>query len=150
MKKNTEISLDINQSVQFHINILQGIIQRMSTNCVSCKAWCLTLVSVQLTLILNNNNPNYTFITILPTFLFFVLDAYYLSLEKNFRKSYDVFVRKFHNGLLNTSDLYVIDVVTPRKHRMKTFLQSLRSISVWPFYLTLLVLILSVRLLILH
>lgn len=70
MKKNTEISLDINQSVQFHINILQGIIQRMSTNCVSCKAWCLTLVSVQLTLILNNNNPNYTFITILPTFLF--------------------------------------------------------------------------------
>ena len=52
-------------------------------------------------------------IALAPTVLFLVLDAYYLSLEGAFRKSYDVFVAKVHSGQASTSDLYTIAPAAP-------------------------------------
>ena len=46
-----------------------------------------------------------------PAALFYLLDAYYLMLERRFRKSYNTFVEKVHPGKVRTSDLYA---VTPK------------------------------------
>ena len=44
-------------SVQSHLQIMQGVIQRMASNSTSCKAWCITIVSAILVLIADKNKP---------------------------------------------------------------------------------------------
>lgn len=121
-------------AVQAHLNITQSVIQRMASNSGTCKAWCITLVSAILVIIADKGKPNYAFIAIVPTFLFLVLDTYYLALERCFRVSYKIFIGKLHEGKLIYSDLYAI---TPSGSVWNSFFKSIISFSIWPFYLTL-------------
>lgn len=118
-------------SVQAHLQILQSIIQRMATNSTSCKAWCITIVSAILVLIADKGEPNFALLAFLPTFLFLALDAYYLALEKAFRSSYNLFVRKLHSSELKLDDLFF---VIPRGDMTKHQIEALKSFSVWGFY----------------
>ena len=134
------------QSVQSHLSILQNVIQRMSSNSSSSKAWCITLVSAILIIVADKGKPHYAFIAIIPTILFFVLDTYYLALEKGFRNSYNDFINKLHNSEIETEDLFA---VKPKGKLSKLFFESIVSFSVWPFYLTLLLMIYITKILVL-
>ncbi len=123
------------QAVQAHLGITQSVIQRMASNSASCKAWCITLVSAILVIVADKGKPQYALIAIIPTFLFLVLDSYYLALERMFRQSYNSFIEKLHSRKIVASDLYA---VSPSGSLVNTFFASLRSFSIWPFYLTLL------------
>ena len=125
-------------SLQTHLSIMQGVIQRMASNSTSCKAWCVTLVSAVLVIVADKGNPDYAWIALLPTVVFAALDAYYLALEKGFRNSYNVFIRKLHTTQLTTEDLYS---VSPTGNLSKLQLEALKSFSVWGFYISLIVLI---------
>ena len=71
---------------------------------------------------------------LVPAFLFMILDIYYLALEQNFRNSYNVFVETLHKGKLPTSSLYDVKLSgSIWRHIWK----SMRSFSIWPFYLPL-------------
>ena len=129
-------------SVQSHLGIMQDVIQRMASNSTSCKAWCITLVSGILVIVADKGKPQYSYISIIPTFLFFALDVYYLSLEKRFRESYKAFVSKLHNGSLTSPDLYD---VKPSDVTWELSLSSIKSFSIWPFYATLFMMILIVK-----
>lgn len=126
------------QAVQAHLGIIQSVIQRMASNSASCKAWCITLVSAILVIVADKGKPQYALIAVIPNILFFVLDSYYLALEKMFRQSYNDFIEKLHNSNIDSSDLYA---VLPSGSLYRTFFASLLSLSIWPFYLTLFVMI---------
>lgn len=120
-------------AVRTHLEIVQEVIQRMAENSRSCKVWCVTLVSAILVLVARTGNAEHAMIALAPTVLFLVLDAYYLSLEGAFRKSYDAFVAKIHSGQASTSDLYTI---APSGSIARGLFQAMfRSFSVLPFYL---------------
>jgi hypothetical protein len=121
-------------AVQAHLSIAQSVIQRMATNSSSCKAWCITLVSAILVIVADKGKPDYALIAVVPTFLFLVLDMYYLALERCFRQSYNKFIEKLHAGRVIAADLYA---VTPTGSVVNTFFKSLASFSIWPFYATL-------------
>jgi len=121
-------------AVQAHLGIVQSIIQRMATNSASCKTWCITLVAAILVVVADKAQPSHALIAGIPTFLFLVLDAYYLALERCFRSSYNEFIDKVHAGKAVASDLYA---VLPKGPLIRVFFQSLASFSVWPFYLAL-------------
>jgi hypothetical protein len=129
-------------AVQSHLGILQSVIQRMSMNSSSAKAWCITLVSAILVLVADKSKPQYAWIAAIPTFLFFVLDAYYLGLEKGFRAVYNDFICKLHGNDLAVSDLYQ---VSPKGSVFLLLMKSILSFSVWPFYLTLVAMIYVVK-----
>ena len=132
-----ELLTEESASVQSHLSIMQGVIQRMASNSASCKAWCITVVSAILVLIADKNRPELALLALLPTFLFFALDTYYLALEKAFRNSYNVFIRKLHEKKLRTSDLYEVHAAgSMNKHQ----LDSLKSFSIWGFYIALVLL----------
>jgi len=124
------------QAVQMHLQITQSVIQRMASNSASCKAWCIALVSAILVVVATTGKPHYALIAIIPTVLFLILDTYYLTLEKIFRQSYNSFIEKLHTGKVTTSDLYI---VSPSGRTPRGFFASFASFSIWPFYLTLLV-----------
>jgi len=134
---------DINsQAVQSHLSITQSVIQRMAMNSSSCKAWCITVVSAILVIVADKGKSQYAYIAIIPNFLFLVLDTYYLALEKMFRNSYNDFIKKLHENKIDSSDLFA---VIPKGSWIKTFFKSIISFSVWPFYLTLLIMILLAK-----
>ncbi|TOP77032.1 hypothetical protein CGH09_17510, partial [Vibrio parahaemolyticus] len=66
-------------SVQAHLGIIQSVIQRMSTNSSSCKAWCVSLVAAILVIVADKGKPDYAWIAILPSIVFAALDTYYLA-----------------------------------------------------------------------
>lgn len=118
--------------------MLQGIVNRLAANSASCKTWCVTLVSALVVVVVDQQRPELLLIALIPILLFFVLDAYYLALERWFRDSYQAFVRKLHNGTASIEDVFVL----PPKGRspgelIGEFLDAIRSASVWPFYLVL-------------
>ena len=111
---------------------MQGLIQRMAENSRSCKVWCVTLVSAILVLVAQTGDPRHALIALAPTALFFVLDAYYLALERDLRESYDAFVGELHGGEASPSDLYA---VAPSGSTAKgMFWAMFRSFSVPLFY----------------
>jgi hypothetical protein len=130
------------QAVQAHLTIMQAVIQRMASNSASCKTWCITLVSAILVLIADKGKPELVWIAVIPIVLFLALDAYYLSLEKMFRLSYNTFIDKLHQGKLVASDLYA---VVPSGSIYRTMGVSLMSFSIWPFYLTLFIMVIIAR-----
>lgn len=125
-------------SIQTHLGILQNVIQRMAANSSASKAWCVTLVSAVLVIVADKGKPDFAYIALLPAFVFAALDAYYLALEKAFRNSYNDFISKLHNKTLTEEDLYS---VSPKGNMSSLQLASLKSFSVWGFYLSLIVLI---------
>ena len=126
------------QAVQAHFGITQAVIQRMASNSASCKAWCIALVSAILVVVVDKGKPDYALLAFIPTFLFLVLDTYYLALEKMFRQSYNDFIEKLHQEKVVSHDLYA---VMPSGKMLETFFASLISFSIWPFYIMLLVMI---------
>lgn len=130
------------QAIQTHLGITQSVIQRMASNSSSCKTWCITLVSAILVIIADKGKPQYALIAFIPTILFFILDAYYLTLEIMFRKSYNSFVEKLHSGNITSSDFYAM---SPSGSLAKWIFKSFLSFSIWPFYLTLLLMILITK-----
>ena len=130
---NEHPSLGVESSaVQKHLEIMQGVIQRMADNSRSCKVWCVTLVSAILVLVARTGKAEHALIALAPTILFYVLDAYYLALERGFRRSHERFVGKLHDERIAESDLYRVAPTgsTPRGTLWAMF----RSFSVLPFY----------------
>jgi len=133
---------DNSPAVQAHLGITQSIIQRMASNSASCKAWCITLVSAILVIVADKEKSDYALIAVIPSLLFLVLDTYYLALERMFRASYNTFIDKLHRGGVVPADIYA---VSPAGSILKTFFSALWSFSIWPFYLTLLLMIWLVK-----
>lgn len=126
-------------SVHSYLNLLQTVINRMASNSASCKSWCITLVSAIIVILIDKNKGQYILIAIAPTVLFLILDSYYLAMEKSFRDIYNTFIKKLHGGLVEKKDLFVI---SPESAVTAIEIgKSIKSFSVYPFYLVLLVMI---------
>lgn len=134
-------------SVQSYLNILEGIITRMATNSANSKTWCISLVSAILVVIADKNKPNYALIALVPIVLFCLLDSYYLALERSFRKIYEKFIENLHNQNVQTNEIFVLKL--PTEINSNLVWQSIKSFSVWPFYLVLLVTVIIARFVIL-
>ena len=87
-------------AVHKHLEIMQGVINRMAENSRSCKVWCVTLVAAILVLVARTGEPQHALIALVPALLFLFLDSYYLALERAFIASQNAFVAKLHAGEL--------------------------------------------------
>ena len=130
MPENRPIGHD-SPAVRTHVDMMQGVIQRMAENSRSCKVWCVTLVAAILVLVARTGEPLHALLAVVPTLLFLVLDTYYLALERAFIGAYNDFVRKLHGGSLAATDVYKI---APAGSVPKLFFDCLRSFAIWPFY----------------
>ncbi|MEB4593034.1 hypothetical protein VSS37_18790 [Candidatus Thiothrix sp. Deng01] len=119
-------------AVMKHIDMYQGIINRMAGNSAECKKWAVTLVSAILVVVAKDGINQAAILAGIPIILFCFLDTYYLALEKQFRAAYNSFLNDLHNGVLTVDKLY--KVITNGK-LPRTFLEALLSLAVWPFYL---------------
>lgn len=129
------MSLNIeSESVRAYLSSLQAVVSRMASNCANCKTWCVTIVSALLALALENGKPNALTAAYLPLSLFFFLDAYYLSLERDFVVMYSSFVTKLHASQVEQKEIYNLTPPPGLLHRMAGTLGGVFSFSTIPFY----------------
>jgi hypothetical protein len=72
-----------------HLDFIQGVINRLSTNSFLLKGWSVVLVSALFALSANNSNVKFVFLAYFPAVAFWALDAYFLTLERSYRALYE-------------------------------------------------------------
>ncbi|MFR2732896.1 hypothetical protein [Hoylesella buccalis] len=123
-------------AIQFHISMLQGIINRMAANSANCKNWTVTLVAAMLVLLVDKNMkiPN-AWICLIPVGMFYLLDCYYLGLERLYISSQKAFLEKIYNYEEYVEDLYKVEELTDKCKQVCNTIKATKSISTTPFYL---------------
>src|SRR5687768_12016468 len=72
---------------QKHLEFIQGVIDRMSSNLFLLKGWTVTLVAALVALSAKERTAYY--LAYFPVLMFWLLDGYFLSQERRFRSLYD-------------------------------------------------------------
>jgi hypothetical protein len=72
-----------------HLELIQGVINRMGQNSFLIKGWTVTLVAALFALAAKDSKEEFILVAYFPAVLFWVLDSYYLYQERLFRKLYD-------------------------------------------------------------
>jgi hypothetical protein len=132
-------------AVQSYLTILQGVIGRMASNSAGAKTWCIALVSAIIVVVADKRQAGYVWIALVPVALFFLLDAYYLGLERQFRDRYNDFIRKLHENRAEVDDVFIVTPDSDLAGSMKAAFKACGSVSIWPFYLLLALMLLGVR-----
>ena len=79
------------EKVVEHLKMIQAVIDRLGRNSLWVKTWSLALIIAAMALIAKYDvqNPNFVFALGLLVLGFWILDGYFLSRERLFRKVYD-------------------------------------------------------------
>ena len=73
-----------------HLEFIQNVIMRMAQNSFLLKGWSVTLVSAIFALAAKDSNHCYVLLSFFPVIMFWTLDGYYLSKERQFRDLYKI------------------------------------------------------------
>ncbi|MCP3785309.1 hypothetical protein NLX85_18270 [Micromonospora sp. A3M-1-15] len=71
-----------------HLQLIQTVIARLSSQSTAVKAWCVTVTAALLSFAATATTPGLALIAVYVVIAFAVLDAYYLSLERAYRRLY--------------------------------------------------------------
>lgn len=72
-----------------HLEMIQGVINRMASNSFMLKGWAVTLVAGIFALVGNDNENIYNIIAYIPIIVFWGLDSFYLLQERLYRGLYE-------------------------------------------------------------
>ena len=124
------------ESARHYLSLLQENIKRMASNSANCKTWTITIVTAMLALTLSDESIiEYLQVLYIPVASFFFLDSYYLSIEQRFRKVHKNFVKVAKENGDISELIYAFNVDEYPWGRQ--FFYATTSISTWPFYLIL-------------
>ena len=125
-----------------HIEMLQGIIDRMAGNSANCKTWAITVVVAVLALSDTEVWQRF-YICLGATFMFLLLDCYYLGRERYFIQLQKSFVNRFYPSSqkdveINSKEIkpYIIPECSWWE-KVKGTIGGLFSFSTFPLYIIL-------------
>ena len=72
-----------------HLELIQGIINRMASNSFMLKGWAVSLVSGIFVLSSKDTDKLYFLVAYIPVIVFWFLDAYYILQERLYRSLYE-------------------------------------------------------------
>jgi hypothetical protein len=72
-----------------HLDFIQNIISRMSSNLFFLRGWTITLVTGLFAILAKEENIWLLYVVYFPIVIFWILDGYFLSQERLFRALYD-------------------------------------------------------------
>lgn len=150
-----------------YVNLLQENIMRMAGNSASFKNWLVATIGGSLAICFSkemNSETIKTLITVLEviTFLFYVLDSYYLGIERRMKNAEKLFIAKCKAGdiadvkllLMSFSQTLVIPENTPDscddikrrlKEQIKGTWKAMLSLSALLFYLPMLAILVALK-----
>jgi len=72
-----------------HLKFKQGGVNRLTTNSFISKGWSVVIVSALFALSAKDSDKGFAILAYVPAIAFWGLDAYFLALERNYRKLYE-------------------------------------------------------------
>ena len=125
-----------------YLQMIQNAISRMSTSSALFKGFSATIVAGISMISYCQQKTMVIILSFLPVVLFAILDTYYLQLEKRLRHLYDLVREGTHacdfNMKLNDEE------VKDRKAAELRVIDCIKSFSIWPFYLTMILVLVTV------
>ena len=118
-----------------HLDFIQAVILRFSQNSFLIKGWAVISVSAVLAIAFREGSSQAALLAVLPTLMFWVLDGYFLAMERGYRKLYDS-VR-----LKEETDIDFAMNLVPSSVAIKEVLESIWAISNALYYPTIVVLL---------
>ena len=85
---NRRTNIYMNKKLK-HLELVQGVMNRMASNSFMLKGWAVTLVAGLIALAGKDTDKLYFLVAYVPVVVFWGLDAYYLLQEKLYRSLYD-------------------------------------------------------------
>jgi hypothetical protein len=128
-----------NPAVTTHINMLQGIINRLANNSGACKTWCLALVGALLSLAGATHVPAIVTFALVPVVTFGFLDGMHLAHERAYRTLYNHQVTAIRTRNYTLENTYEARAPVG----FCDVLSALTSWSAYPMYLGLIVVYLT-------
>lgn len=86
--------MEMNAKKLKHLELIQGVITRMGSNLFTLRGWMITLVVGLSVAFFEFNRSELQYVLVLVIFIFWIHDAYFLSLERSYRCLYDQVRRK--------------------------------------------------------
>jgi len=77
-----------------HLEMIQGVINRMAANSFLLKGWSVTLISALFALAAKDTNQLFIYLAYFPCVAFWSLDGFFLWQEKMYRKLYEEVTQK--------------------------------------------------------
>lgn len=82
-----------------HLEFIQNVITRMNSNSFLIKGWTITLVSALFALAAKDANVNYVLISYIVIPVFWVLDGFFISRERQYRDLYALVAAKDESAI---------------------------------------------------
>jgi len=79
----------MNEKIIKHLEFIQNVITRMNSNSFLIKGWTITLVSALFALASSDTNLNYVLISYIAIPVFWVIDGFFISTERQYRDLYN-------------------------------------------------------------
>jgi len=92
----------MNENKRSHLEMIQGVVNRLSQNSFLLKGWSVILVSALMTLAAKDANLVFIFLAYFPALAFWFLDGYFLWQERLFQALYD-YVRNLNEENIDFS-----------------------------------------------
>lgn len=71
-----------------HLEMIEAVIERMAKNSFQLKGWAMTLVSAIIALSAKDADSRFILFGIIPVIGFWILDSFYLQLERKYKELY--------------------------------------------------------------
>lgn len=122
-----------------HLEMIQGIINRMAGNLFFLRGWTITLIAALFALFQKDTKHAFIFVVYFPVIILWILDGYFLSQERLFRALYN------HVRKLDEKDIdFSMDTSEARKDNGNGWIRSIFSSTLLFFYLSLIIIMLLV------
>lgn len=141
MSQNNQLLSHNDSAVIKHMEMYQGIITRMAGNSASCKKWCIPFITAILAYVVVEPELRVPYIQLLvvtPLLIFYLLDAYYLKLENQFRNGFNHSAKLIQKNQFTQDNLFVMK---PIGSEIELWIKAVTSPSTWPVYIGMLFLI---------
>lgn len=125
---------DFKDSEMKHLEFIQGVITRMASNSFAMKGWMIAIISALLALYADSKPKNecYLLVAAIATLLFWIIDAYYLYIERKYRKLY--------KDIINDEKITLFDMSTKKYESFFDFWKAMfGSVSTIVMYLSIIV-----------
>lgn len=131
----------MNENKRSHLQMIQGIINRLSQNSFLLKGWSVVLVSALMALAAKESNLVFIFLAYLPAIVFWGLDAFFLWQERLFRALYN------HVRNLKDEEIDFSMNTSIVKTKVEPLTTVILSKTLWPFHCVLILAVLVVMIL---
>lgn len=119
------------------LNYSQEAIKRMAANSFYIKGWCISILTIAVTLLKKDYAGQYSnylsYALVISTLLFWVLDAHYLAIERKLRNEYRSKVQLLDN------DIKPFMVILSGHDANESFLSAFTSKTILPIYITIII-----------